>query len=401
MRLLNARSFELKEFFDSEIPRYAILSHTWGREEVLFQDMADLGQARLKYGFQKVQGACTLALAQMHDYIWIDTCCIDKSSSAELTEAINSMYRWYEGAAVCYAYLSDVFAPSGPGAESAFRQSRWFTRGWTLQELIAPSKLEFYSNDWRYLGNKKDASLSMAVSDITGIDMTTLLGGRPADVSIARRMHWASARQTTRIEDRAYSLIGLFDVNMPMIYGEGTKAFRRLQEEILKASDDQSIFAWYTHSDEMPVDVLATSPSDFAHSGTLSRQHFSRVGRKPTTITNLGITIELPIMSTRRLDSSSFSPFDEIEAILDCQLGSVPGTFPTIRLRSILSKGENGPRHYYRVMTAEMTKFEYFDKRAFIDDSPVLGLDPTQLHIHAYKDTLGECNPLSPDLLTQ
>jgi heterokaryon incompatibility protein (HET) len=342
-------------------------------------------------GFKKVQGACSLAHSQGYMWIWIDTCCIDKSNSAELTEAINSMFRYYQEAEVCYVYLKDVtyWNPS----ETEFRHSRWFTRGWTLQELIAPATVQFYTARWYKIGLKTEESLSVLISEITGIDLQTLKGGNVLSVSIARRMHWASKRKTTRVEDRAYSLLGLFDVNMPMIYGEGIKAFRRLQEEILKSTDDQSIFAWHSqeYSEGTAVDVFASSPSDFVGSGAIAREPFHRVRGKPTAITNQGVIIELPIMSVTRLDMTEFKLYDEVEAILDCQIGSVPGTFPKIRLRSLRATTQDGPKHYFRVMTGEtIPTFEYFDRQSFITDAPVVGLDPTQLHIDAYKEALGE-----------
>lgn len=386
----------MEEFFDSHVPPYAILSHTWEQGEILFHDMSNVPDASKKYGFEKLRGACKLAKSQEYEWIWIDTCCIDKSSSAELTEAINSMFQYYQDAGICYAYLSDVEFSTEEDLEALIRKSRWFTRGWTLQELLAPAKLEFYTTGWRKIGHKAEPDLAGLVSQITGIDMHTLMGGNIMDVCIARRMHWASTRQTTRVEDRAYSLLGIFNVNMPMIYGEGKKAFRRLQEEILKSSDDQSIFAWhsYKYPEGSAVDVLATSPSKFIDSGSLSREPFVRVGRKPTTITSQGIAIELPIMSVTRLATSEFQLFEEIEAILDCQFGNVPGTFPTIRLRSRRQTAKDGPKHYYRVMAgAQMTKFEYFDRYAFISDAPVIGLDPTRLHIDAYKEALGKARP--------
>jgi hypothetical protein len=175
----------------------------------------------------------------------LSRCCIDKTSSAELSEAINSMFRWYEKAETCYAYLSDV--PDGAGLVPAqvrarFAASRWFTRGWTLQELIAPRYVLFFSRHWKYFGTKE--SLCDQISAITGIDTDTLLGAGLEHVSVARKMSWASCRNTTRIEDSAYCLLGLFDVNMPLLYGEGQKAFQRLQEEILRSSHDYSLFAW-------------------------------------------------------------------------------------------------------------------------------------------------------------
>ncbi|KAK1753685.1 heterokaryon incompatibility protein-domain-containing protein [Echria macrotheca] len=399
MRLLDTETFELREFFDDAIPQYAILSHTWGKEEVLFQDMTDITRAKLKHGFHKLEGACQLARSQSYKYIWIDTCCIDKTSSAELTEAINSMYRWYKGSGVCYAYLSDIgtgnLANNSTPVEtdehvtleyllSKMPNSRWFTRGWTLQELIAPSVVKFYTSTWRELGNKHDARMSRLVSDITGIDVPTLLGDDPSEVSIARRMFWASKRETTRLEDRAYSLLGLFDVNMPLIYGEGKRAFRRLQEEILKTSDDQSIFAW--HSPDYPVgaavEVLATSPSDFASSGAVSRHPFFRVGRKGVTVTSEGISCQLSI-------AFPIERFYGIQAILDCQLGSIPGTFPTINLRSVSSYHEGEPRHFYRVMTPSMRSFRaYGPMDTFTDESYRLGLDPTHLRENLSEATI-------------
>lgn len=229
-------SFE--EYDGDLIPPYAILSHRWGpaKDEVSFYDI-NSGSARLKKGYAKVQGCCTQALEDGFSYIWIDSCCIDKSSSAELSESINSMYCYYAHAAVCYAYLED-----DRNKESAFRSSEWFRRGWTLQELIAPKAVIFLSHDWIELGTR--ATLADVVEEVTGIERKFLTGHSVLDASIAKRMSWAARRTTTRIEDRAYSLMGLFGVNMPAIYGEGHKAFTRLQLEILKTSTDQTIFAW-------------------------------------------------------------------------------------------------------------------------------------------------------------
>lgn len=181
---------------------------------------------------------------QPYQWVWIDSCCIDKTSSTELSEAINSMFRWYEQAEVCYAYLADVSSGSSLHTpESEFRRSRWHTRGWTLQELIAPSSLLFYSADWVFLGTR--SQLSVLLHDITGVWPTLL--DRTCGVwqtSIAMRMRWASKRRTTRVEDEAYCLMGLCGVDMPIIYGEGRRAFYRLQLEILKSSPDTSLFTW-------------------------------------------------------------------------------------------------------------------------------------------------------------
>ena len=173
-------------------------------------------------------------------YFWIDTCCIDKSNSSELQEAINSMFRWYHNAAKCYVYLADVSRPTldadvGLSWESSFRKSRWFTRGWTLQELVAPMLVEFFSKEGEQLGSKR--SLERHVNEATRIPIKALRGSPLYDFSVPERMSWVEDRDTTRKEDKAYSLLGIFDVHMPLIYGEGReKAFKRLRGEIGRAS---------------------------------------------------------------------------------------------------------------------------------------------------------------------
>jgi hypothetical protein len=252
MRLLNTTTLRV-EWAKGEVVanekslfKYAILSHTWGENEVIFQDMQGEVPKR-NPRFSKIVKSCELAKNDGYDYLWIDTFCIDKSSLAELSEAINSMYLWYSKAAICYAYLSDVESRESEEPEhvsSRFRKSRWFTRGWTLQELIAPRSVVFLSKDWKVLGDKQ--RFLNLLSDITNIDHEVLLDARArSDISVARKMSWAAKRVTTRVEDRTYSLLGIFDVNMPLLYGEGWKAFTRLQEEILKKTDDESMFANY------------------------------------------------------------------------------------------------------------------------------------------------------------
>jgi hypothetical protein len=229
MRLLNTTKRKLEEFGGNEIPLYAILSHTWGESEITFQDIKG-DDAEEKVEYEKVRETCSRAAANGFDYVWINTCCIDKTSSAELSEAINSMYRWYQESGVCYAYLADV--PSNAVNRQArdvsteFLESRWFTRGWTLQELIAPSTVIFFDKEWQKIGTK--SSLQSKISEITGIPSNILLGGDLECASVAQRMSWASKRGTTRVEDLAYCLIGIFGINIPMLYGEGDRAFIRL-----------------------------------------------------------------------------------------------------------------------------------------------------------------------------
>lgn len=298
MWLLSTSRAELKWFISPEYVQegYAILSHVWDSRETSFQEMEMLriecaGDGRIPrdHAPAKVRDSCLLAERHGYRWLWNDTCCINKESSAELGEAINSMFQYYCLAEVCYAYLHDVSRGCVLEAEdSEFRRSRWYTRGWTLQELIAPHFLVFVAQDWSMLGDK--ASLAGLIEEITRIPVPVLRGEvTPLDssVSIAQRMSWAAERETSRVEDRAYSLMGLFDVNMPTIYGEGTRAFRRLQEEIMKDSGDTSLFVWGDQADDtLNIDrlssldptyerkldsqnLLAPSPSSFSDAGSI------------------------------------------------------------------------------------------------------------------------------------
>jgi hypothetical protein len=271
MRLLNTETLELQYFIPGHIPDYVILSHRWctpNSEECTFEDISKTpisnpdSPARTKHGFSKIRGACDLAFRDNYQWIWIDSCCIDKSSSAELQEAINSMWNYYANSNICYVYMVDVL-DSEPGRDQRFRQSEWFTRGWTLQELIAPVCVEFYARNWLMIGTKFERYKEIA--DITGIDRELLVRTQDADsFSASERLSWAAHRQVTREEDVAYSLLGLFDVNMPLIYREvREKAFTRLQEAIYNSTTDHSLFLfrYSLHHDHQPL--LADSPSRF------------------------------------------------------------------------------------------------------------------------------------------
>ncbi|KAI1738951.1 heterokaryon incompatibility protein-domain-containing protein [Xylaria scruposa] len=313
MRLIHTKTHELHEFVGPQIPAYAILSHTWFNQEPTFQDWATRASASGR-GYQKILDTCKLARWQGYEYVWVDTVCIDKSSSAELSEAINSMFMWYRSAAICYAYLSDVLSPTEEGFRHSCYGSRWFRRGWTLQELLAPREVQFYSGDWKLLGTKD--SLRYDISSITGIDLKYLsktIGssystgnnrlvvksisyGHPvAAASVAERMSWLSRRETTRTEDMAYCMLGLFDINMPLLYGEGSRAFIRLQEEIMKVSNDHSLFCWTRDRDHNYRGALCPFPSYFKDSS-----HFipSQWNTKPSpySMTNAGLSITLPLL---------------------------------------------------------------------------------------------------------
>lgn len=244
MRLVERRpdgELVLTDHISKDVPVYAILSHTWhtnNSKEVSFQDM-EAGTGKTKAGWHKLDFCAKQAAADGLQYFWIDTCCIDKRNAVELAAAINSMFQWYRKAARCYVFLSDVSKPDDGGNdqsewESAFRESRWFTRGWTLQELIAPTLVDFFSSDGERLGNK--LTLETIIYDITGIARNALRGDALSGFSISERMSWAERRHTTIEEDEIYSLLGIFNVSMSLIYGEGRdKASRRLEEEIHKS----------------------------------------------------------------------------------------------------------------------------------------------------------------------
>ncbi|KAH9859146.1 hypothetical protein C2E23DRAFT_706252, partial [Lenzites betulinus] len=318
---------------------------------------------------EKIRRFCEIAAAHNYDYAWADTPCIDQASSSELSEAINSMYDWYRYAGVCYVFLHDV--PSAlttaeleaPG--SYFRNSRWHKRGWTLQELLAPSVVVFLSSEWRIIGTKH--TLAHLVQAVTGIDSDVLTGQRTLEeFSVACRMSWASSRETKRDEDEAYSLMGIFGVNMPTTYGEGRYAFIRLQEEILKHITDQTIFAWgpalsnhnfsfhHLHQYRSNSDLLtkfqketssqdqfllASSPRDFRYSSTLVSipwDEFMRLLKAPLdhrptyTMTSYGVRTRLPLLAVRAKDNHTNVP--TCVALLACKDGE--GNLMTLLLRS-------------------------------------------------------------------
>ncbi|CAN9256395.1 unnamed protein product [Alternaria alternata] len=219
-----------------DIPPYAILSHTWGEQEVIFDDLKSLDNTNdvgleKEAGWDKIRFCARQAERDGLDYFWVDTCCIDKTNSQELQEAINSMFCWYQNAEKCYVLLSDVENNSleGNGSlrrrwKAAFRKSRWFNRGWTLQELLAPRSVEFFSKEGELLGDKQ--SLKDTISEITGIPSEALSGKQVSEFTVAERFSWAEDRQTTRDEDGAYCLFGIFGIHLPLIYGEGRENAR-------------------------------------------------------------------------------------------------------------------------------------------------------------------------------
>ncbi|KAI1420869.1 heterokaryon incompatibility protein-domain-containing protein [Xylaria sp. FL1777] len=318
--------YEGSDLSDNVKLKYAILSHTWGWQdentskwahkvdEVTYNDHHSFSNPfheslhpDKQRAYQKIYHTCRRALDLGCDYVWIDSCCIDKSNSAELTESINSMFRWYSEAAVCLVYLvdsSNAAVESSNGTLDPRRSlytkdhepCRWFSRCWTLQELLASPRLEFYDGEWNLIGTMQDERSSdlndfgNEISKITTVDAAALLCRAPLwEYSVEAKMSWASSRKSGRPEDMAYSLLGIFGIHMPLIYGEGAKAaFERLQLEISKSTPDLSLFAWHTGKPGMEgqfCSILADSPSQFRYHRRICRS----IPESHHNMTNKGI----------------------------------------------------------------------------------------------------------------
>ena len=319
MRLINTKTYLIEKFDDpSNAPcsGYAILSHTWTLEphkELELEDIrtagTDVAKANVVQRNPKVRETCKLAQTSALSHAWIDTICIDQNSSSDKSEAINAMYRYYQEAKICFTHLFDVDGhgitltdpnPNQPDTDDMkavrkeFTDARWFKRGWTLQELLAPPRLLFYDKNWNLLGSRNE--LCNTIAGITRIEPGVLQDAQQMwACSIAKRMSWAAGRETRRPEDKAYSLLGIFGVNMPMIYGEGDRAFIRLQEEIIKISDDHSLFTWSTSEDRNNSALLARSPDPFKGCTNITRGLF-RTGNYPYSINNRGISMQLSLV---------------------------------------------------------------------------------------------------------
>ncbi|KAK4499784.1 hypothetical protein PRZ48_007970 [Zasmidium cellare] len=310
MRLINAHTLELEDF-TAQAPHYAILSHRWVGRELTYEQYLD-PQARTGPSFEKILEFCDIVRtgfkisgrAQRPElFAWVDTCCIDKRSSAEVSEAINSMWEWYSNAEFCVAYLFDV-----GNSDTSIASSEWFRRGWTLQELLAPRNVIFFNQNWEIITDKWGCY--EIICETTGIPPERLLSGNARRASVAQKMSWASGRVTTRREDQAYCLFGLFDVNLPLLYGEGDRAFTRLQKAIVLESDDESIFAWSSPLGNFSG-ILARSVKDFNESSEVVR--CSNEGNRSFRVTSQGIEVETTLL---RLP---FSTGDEVRLmVLNC-----------------------------------------------------------------------------------
>ncbi|KAH7909625.1 hypothetical protein BJ138DRAFT_1154769 [Hygrophoropsis aurantiaca] len=277
--------------------RYAIFSHRWfGTGEPTYQDMSK-GKVPDGPGYKKLKEFCKKAKEFGCDFVWSDTCCIDKTSSAELDEAIRSMFRWYRGSHICIAYLADS------SSIADFEKEAWFKRGWTLQELLAPVKLKFYGKGWVPLsraendkGNGRDNRIMDAISTFTRIPISDLISFQPRTDRVREKMSWASTRRTTKVEDVAYSLIGIFDVSLMVAYGEGRRAFFRLLETIVQQSNGLDIFQW--KGEPSPHNIaLPSSPRCYPYRGDRGfALRPDRTGDQFFALTNIGLRIKLLII---------------------------------------------------------------------------------------------------------
>ncbi|KAL4069896.1 hypothetical protein V8B97DRAFT_2049062 [Scleroderma yunnanense] len=253
MDTVQQSSVTVFEFHPNETTAYTILSHWWNEQEVNYDEMVELvkteenDEIRQRFGYKVILGSCEQAKRDGCKWLWVDICCIDKCSSADLSEVINSTYRWYEKSRVCYAYLHDVRGSSLPvdcWGDRVTTMDGWVRTRCLVSlthKMIAPNNVQFFNNDWQPIGNKR--TFSYILSRITRVPQHILRYGLSSNSPcVVQIMLWAANRTTTRVEDGAYSLLGLLDVNMPALYGEGKKAFHPLQLDIIRTSNDQSIF---------------------------------------------------------------------------------------------------------------------------------------------------------------
>ena len=346
---------EMIRNFVAQKLKYAILSHRWSLEgEPTFQMVMEKGLDGDSPGYEKLRTFCVTAKALGCRLAWADTCCIDKTSSAELDEAIRSMFKWYRNSAVCLVHLAKATE------QSSIRNDPWFTRGWTLQELLAPTKIKFYGADWLPLStfpnDKENTEIMHIISDITGIDRRNLRYFSPGLLSVREKMLWASTRKTTRVEDVAYSLLGIFDISMPIAYGEGKRAFRRLMEVIVNDCREWQIFAWAgphspfaTSFPESPsgyraltdaTAALMLSPDRLAH-----RPWDLRVGYPFYAMTKKGLELEVLL----------------VEMMLHIHREAIEGT---THERLTLSPGSENKRFFENIQVVCDTRFLLFSQWA-------------------------------------
>ncbi|ETN38886.1 uncharacterized protein HMPREF1541_06927 [Cyphellophora europaea CBS 101466] len=319
MRLIDTRTLELADF-GNHLPsaQYAILSHRWGDNEVTYRQYMALDKSLLRAqtprayssGLDKILWGCHMARRNNLRYFWIDTCCINKNNEddqTELSASVMSMWKWYHEAAICYIFLATITLSAAeverdPNAFMEWHHSKdsedrdygrpaeYFRRGWTLQELLAPRRAIFFNATWSFIGSR--LQLVDQIYNATNIAKQYINSNEGIRLaSIAARLSWAGGRETTREEDRVYSLIGLFDINMDIRYGEGyERAFYRLQKEIVENDPSEDIFAWT--SDKLAKSGLLAPDIDcFANSGDIDR--IWTQDKEPHQLTSKGLRLHI------------------------------------------------------------------------------------------------------------
>lgn len=431
MWLINTRTLELKEFYGQQIPSYAILSHRWTADEVSFKDFRN-GRRKDSFGYRKVVEFCKKArFGAGVAWAWADTACIEKRSSAELSEAINSMFRWYQLAQVCLVHLHDVEDPSSESLKLRLGRSDWFTRGWTLQELLAPEHVLFFSSTWKHLGSLREIPsniynndsrsspiLAKDVSNLTHIPVSALTGEESLKLfSVAEKMKWLSSRETTRIEDMAYCAIGLFGIYMPLLYGEGSRAFQRVQELIITRLGDESIFFW---GEGQKIgsrgSILASEAADFKREGREFRQRTYRVDlywRPPSSISSQGLKVNLPkhsALTTAQEQRHMDTLFVPLNCFSSTFFDGLIHCFVTLEKRPcghydrVMTAGSGSvvdEHHRYALMVRLAQEAKTKDDIASIrDHTKDLGVrlisERRKIYVHASSEQDGECRSTMP-----
>ena len=364
-----------------DVTRFAILSHTWERGELSYEDLHgqnDLSGSHLglqdsdrdggrQRSFEKLHNFCDIAEEYGTEFAWADNVCIDKSSSAELDESIRSMFSWYRNAAICIVYLAQT------NDLRDFAHDRWFTRGWTLQELLAPRRLKFYSKRWHrlteFLNDKISAEdvrrlnnqsltrqldlLSDAILKAAGLVMQHVRDFVPGirHPSLPERMQWIARRATTREEDESYSLMGIFNVSISIAYGEGReRAFFRLYQAILEVGYERDWLLWTGRSVSPsihPSRMIPSSPKCYLtwnvnfRRDTPEGRMVSALENEPLGLTNVGLPMKILFVPVHVREPGKFSRYPDYtppDALITCPLSN-----KSIEIRGIHRDDDEGP----------------------------------------------------------
>ncbi|KAF3807722.1 hypothetical protein GCG54_00007455 [Colletotrichum gloeosporioides] len=289
MKLVHTATLQICAFSYPPPVQYAVLSHTWSSPQ---DNESNSSREEI------VRKVCHLARVHELDFVWIDALCIDKSSSADVSTTINLLPKYLERAAICFAFLGDLPCRVSAPCRVTWAQCRFWRRTWTLQELVLPSRVQFYDASWHLRGGHTSQNLHPLISGITGIDEDVLCHQRSLQhTSVARKMSWAAFKEASNPEDLVYSLLGLFYVRMPTIYGEGkSRAFRRLQEEILRHTNDSTLFAWTSTVEEDNRGAFANSPDEFLSFGRTTQARVPIHFEGFAIPTSRGIIISGPVL---------------------------------------------------------------------------------------------------------